>query len=231
MDYQTWAIAVYLFCTSLKGIASMKLHRDLDVTQKSAWHLAHRIRKAFFSNKKRLFEGPVEVDETFIGGKNKNRHASKKQKNTQGGRGKTILAGVKDRATGQVSTGVVPDRKAETMEKFIADRVSPDAIVYTDDHRSYRKIPHRHESVNHSAGEYVRKMVHTNGIESHWSLLKRGITGTFHHLSDKHFDSYADEFDARHNFREMDTIAQMACVIRSMIGKRLKYADLIAEPA
>ena len=227
LDCQVWAIAIYLFCTSLKSVSSMKLHRDLDVTQKSAWHLAHRLRKAF-AHEPNLFAGPVEVDETYIGGRNKNRHAHKRQEGTQGGAGKSIVAGAKDRATRQISATVVPNTEAVTLHGFVAGRAKHDAMVYTDDHSSYKKLPYKHESVKHSVSEYVRGQAHVNGIESFWALLKRGYHGTFHHFSPKHLARYVAEFAARYNIRDLDTLAQMAFVVQGMSGKRLKYQDLIA---
>ena len=152
----------------------MRLHRDLDITYRPAWHLAHRLRKAF-EHQPNLFAGPVEVDETYVGGRNKNRHAHKRQEGTQGGKDKTIVAGAKDRASRQISAGVVPNTEAATMHTFVSGRARHDATVYTDDHGAYRKLPYRHESVKHSVSEYVRGQAHINGIESFWALLKRGI--------------------------------------------------------
>ena len=228
LDYQTWAIGIYLFCTSLKGVASMKLHRDLKITQKSAWHLAHRLRKAF-GHEPNLFAGPVEVDETYIGGRNQNRHASKRKTATENVRSKIIVAAAMDRSSKKVSADVVPNVRAKTLHAFVAGRARHDAMVYTDDNAAYTKLPYRHESVNHSAGEYVRGQAHVNGVESFWSLLKRGYHGTFHHFSRKHLARYVAEFAARYNIRELDTIAQMAFVVQGMVSKRLKYSDLIAK--
>ena len=148
LGYQTWAVAIYLVTTSLKGVSSMKLHRDLEVTQKSAWHLAHRIRQAF-SNDLEQFSGPVEVDETFMGGKEKNKHNSKRS-HTRGPSGKTVVVGMKDRKANKVVAKSVPERTKEELQGFISANVSQKAMVYTDDHRSYIGLPFEHESVNHS---------------------------------------------------------------------------------
>ena len=227
LDYQTWAIAIYLVMTSLKGVSSMKLHRDLEITQKSAWHLAHRIRKAF-DNGTHLFSGPVETDETYLGGKRKNMPKAKRKELTgRGAVGKTAVIGAKDRDTNQVSAEVVQATDAKTLQGFVADHAAPGAKVYTDDARTYQGMAFAHEAVNHSAGEYVRGMAHTNGIESFWSMLKRGYHGTFHHFSAKHTNRYVAEFAERHNIRETDTAEQMGHVAAAMVRKRLRYQDLI----
>ena len=221
-----WAMAFYLFNTSLKGVSSMKLHRDLGITQKAAWHMAHRIREVWNDDTER-FAGPVEADETYIGGKESNKHESQKLRQGRGTVGKTAIAGVKDRETNQVSTAVVDKTDKQTIQGFVHDRVEEGAAVFTDDHAAYRGLPN-HEAVQHGVGEYVRGMVHTNGMESHWAMLKRGITGTYHHVSPKHLDRYATEFEGRHNNRPMDTEIQMATMAQGMDGKRLQHDDLIA---
>ncbi len=226
LGYQTWALAIYILTTSLRGVSSMKLRRDLGITQKSAWHLAHRIRKAWESEGG-LFSGPVEVDETYVGGRERNRHASERRRRGRGPVNMTPVAGVVDRDTHQVSSAPVENTRRETLEEFIGDRVESDAMVYTDDHRAYRALP-RHEVVRHGDGEYVRGDVHTNSIESHWATLKRSIMGTYYHLSDKHLHRYTTELDGRYNDRDSDTVDQMCNLVHGMLGKRLKYKDLIA---
>ena len=229
LGYQKWAAAIYLVATSLKDVSSMKLYRDLKVSQPTAWYLAQRIRQGFTDGQAVRMAGPVEVDEAFFGGKEKNRHASKRQKLGRGPIGKTAVAAAKDRETGKVSAAVVPSTDQATLQPFVVERTEAGATVYTDDHGAYRGMPGvRHETVKHSVGEYVDGQAHTNGVESFWALLKRGYHGTYHQVSAKHLQRYVDEFAGRHNIRELDTIDQMGIVAVGMVGKRLRYADLTA---
>ena len=226
LGFQVWAIALYQVTTNLKGVSSMKLHRDLGITQRSAWFLAHRLREAW-KDQGSQFVGPVEVDETYFGGREKNKHANKKLRAGRGGVGKAIVVGAKDRETNRVSAAVVGNTDAKTLQGFVGDHAAKGATVYTDDHGGYQGMPFEHETVKHSISEYVNGMAHTNGIESFWALLKRGYHGTYHHMSEKHLDRYVGEFAGRHSDRSSDTIDQMQGIARNMAGKRLRYKELI----
>ena len=240
LGMQVWAIASYLLTTGLKGQASMKLHRDLGITQKTAWHLAHRIRETWTKKASAaghddagpMMCGPVEVDETYIGGKRKNMPASKRKALTgRGAVGKTAVVGGKDRASNRVAARSVEATDGPTLQGFVVENATPGAMVYTDEAAAYEGIApdFEHEAVCHSVGEYVRGQAHTNGMESFWSMLKRGYHGTYHKMSPKHLDRYVTEFSGRHNDRPADTIDQMENIAQAMVGKRLRYKDLIAD--
>lgn len=231
LGFQTWMIATYLLSTNLKSVSSMKLHRDLSINQRSAWFLAHRLRVAL-ADKQEVFGGPVEVDESYFGGRQANMPRAKRRALAGGGTAHmTAVVGMKDRDSNEVRAEVVTDTTKPTLQGFVREHAKPGAAVYTDEHRSYVGLgtDFDHETVNHRVGEYVDGMIHIQGMESFWSMLKRAHKGTFHKVSPKHLQRYVDEFAGRHNVRDADTIDIMATFAAGTVGKRLRYRELIAD--
>ena len=231
VSLQDWAIAIYQHLTSLKGVSSMKLHRDIGVTQKTAWFMLQRIRKAFENDDDWPFGGPVEVDETHVGGKRRNMSNAKRKQAT--GRGPVDMAtviGAKDRETNAVRAKVIAAVNAASLQTFVRENVAPGAVLYTDEAAGYKGMPEfDHEAVNHSVSEFVRGMASTNGIESFWATLKRAHKGVYHKFSPKHLHRYITDFAARHSARGMDTLDHLGMAVSRMVGKRLMYRDLIAD--
>lgn len=211
----------------------MKLHRDLNITQKAAWYLAHRIREGMKENPHEseffLFEGPVEVDETYIGGRESNMHYSKKKKGNHGPVGKFAVMGAKNRDTNTVIAQVIDTVDEVAAQDFIDERVERNAMVYTDGSLIYWNLHgYGHEAVIHLHHEYVRGDCYTNGIESFWAMIKRGYMGVYHKMSRKHLPRYIKEFVARQNMRHQDTINQMKRIAECFEGQRLRYCELVA---
>ncbi len=224
-----WFAAIYLATAHKKGISSLQLHRDLGVTQKTAWFMLHRIREMLREKQPSLLTGTVQVDETFVGGKNKNRHADKKVKNSQGRSvdDKTPVFGLINE--GNVNTKVVPDTKAKTLKPIIAEMVEKGAIIVSDEWGSYKGLStdYQHEVVKHNEGKFMHNGFHTNSIEGFWSLLKRGIFGIYHYASPKHLSRYCDEFSYRYNTREINDADRFAASLTHVEG-RLTYKQLIS---
>ena len=228
-----WLMAIYMMTVARKGIPSTQMARELGITQKSAWFLAQRIREAWelYSDNSKG-GGPlrniVEVDETFIGGKEKNKHSSKKLKNGRGGVGKAVVVGAVERR-GNVVAKVIPNTTSITLKSFIRATVEKGSTVYTDEFRSYHGLnDYNHLSVNHSAGEYVKEQAHTNGIESFWALLKRGYYGIYHYMSFKHLHRYINEFSFRYNTAGFGTLQFIEMTVKKLAKRRLTYKELIS---
>ena len=225
-----WVYAMYLVVTSRKGISSMQLAKEIGITQKSAWFVLQRLREACGGKGGKL-SGIIEVDETYIGGKEGNKHESKKQNAGRGTAGKKAVMGLRQRG-GKTIAMPIDGTDRETLINAIYENVQIGSTVMTDEAVAYKKLGgvfFKHESVNHLAGEYARGPVSTNGIESVWALLKRGIYGTWHQISIKHLNRYVDEVAFRLNAGNVErhTLDRLDSFITSVDGKRLTYARLI----
>ena len=225
-----WLYAMYLFTTARKGVSSLQLSKEIGVTQKSTWFLLQRIRGACEDNTGIKLDGIIEVDETYFGGLEKNKHSRKKTRKGRGPSGKSVVVGLRERG-GRVKAKHIKNTKGKTLKRFISENVQRGAIVFTDEHKGYTGLAgYGHKTVKHSAKQYVDGMISTNGIESVWALIKRGYHGTFHHFSTKHLQKYVNEFSFRLNEGRVKrhTLDRMKSLADSFFGKRLTYKELIA---
>jgi len=225
-----WIYAMYLLVTARKGISSMQLAKEIGITQKSAWFVLGRLREACGDKLDKL-RGIIEIDETYIGGLAKNMHEDKKAHAGTGGAGKATVLGMRERG-GRIKAKHIDCSDTQTISAEVHANIEPGSILHTDEHAAYRvlgRMGFTHETINHAAGEYVRDDVSTNSIESVWAVLKRGVYGTFHHISAKHLHRYVDEFSFRLNDGNVKnhTLTRLDSFVDGVAGKRLTYKGLI----
>lgn len=229
IELRAWLMAIWLITSHKKGIASTTLAKDLGVTQKTAWFMTQRLRYAVRTKSFNApLAGDIEADEMYHGGRERNKHASKRTGGKQGGSGKVAVLGLPQR-DGELRTAITDDMKGETVQTLIKANVAPGSNLMTDSHHAFRRLGsiYNHERVNHTMGEYVRGCFHTNGIESVWALFKRQVIGIHHFISPKHFGRYLGEMTWRFNNRNIGEGNRVNALLALSDG-RLTYKELIA---
>jgi transposase-like protein len=226
-----WFLATYILAVHSKGISSLQLASWLGISQKSAWHLNHRIRKMLTDNAPELLDGICEVDSTYVGGKESNKHKSKRTPKGEPSKKIMVLGAIQRK--GKVKTKVIPKENIETVTDTVKGFVSPDSIMVTDEAHSFNKLHkiYEHKTINHRSKEYVRRdtiLVHTNSIEGYWNILKKQINGIHHFVSGKHLQRYCDESAFRYNSREVLQDERFANALSNCEG-RLQYKELVKE--
>ncbi len=224
-----WLYAMYLLMTARKGVSSLQLAKEIGVTQKTAWFMLQRIREAC-GNDPSLLSGIVEVDEAYFGGKEGTKHASKKLHAGRGTAGKIPVVGMRERG-GRTKAFPVDGVDSESLKAVVEENVEAGSLIHTDEHAGYNalKASYGHAAVNHGAGVYSKGGVTTNSIESVWAVMKRGVYGVYHHVSEKHLARYVNEFTFRLNEGNVKnhTLERLDSLVTACVGPRITYAELI----